>query len=431
MLILQYLNYLNFGLPYSLNYYLSVDGDESTKLKIKKNTLAINFFICVILVFFSIILNQFKVQFNENLDLTGFYIPIALIASLQLSNQIYLAICRTFTITKPIIFNQLVIPVLQLPILFIFEKSNLLNYTLMVLIIGNLFSLIYFHKSYPIKFNLFGKLTGISHFVKRGVGLLIYNLSYSLLFSVGSTIVAFYFQIESFSQYSFGASLSNASLMVLGSITYIFYSKILNEISFFKSNEEKEMFLNKITKFYFDSSLLLILVLFNISPLLYFVLDDFYPSQLVFKTLLIANLLMTSVFAYTMLLVAEDKQFTLSKISVISILINCAVSFIFVQLKFPFYFIAFATVFSSLIFIILFSRYLKKNSYSKNIILSQVFNNKLGFLVLVLLTIFTNSLLTLLISIAYLIIRKSRIMEILKFAHSLFRRKDIFNLRSS
>jgi O-antigen/teichoic acid export membrane protein len=122
LLIIQYLNYANLGISYSLNYYLSVESSPNKKNNAIQESLTLNLLISLIVIILFVLLYIFDFKFN-NLNISKFYIPIALIAIIQLFIQIYISICRTYGITKPIIFNQLVIPALQLPGFF-FAKTK-------------------------------------------------------------------------------------------------------------------------------------------------------------------------------------------------------------------------------------------------------------------------------------------------------------------
>jgi O-antigen/teichoic acid export membrane protein len=427
LLIIQYLNYANLGISYSLNYYLSVESSPNKKNNAIQDSLTLNLLISLIVIILFVLLYIFDFKFN-NLNISKFYIPIALIAIIQLFIQIYISICRTYGITKPIIFNQLVIPALQLPGFLFCKNEDLLHYILITSFLGNLVSLIYFHFSYPIRFKYKFQAKNYNKLIIHGLNLLLYNVSYSLILTLGVTLVGIYFSIEDLAQYSFAATLSAACLMILGSVAYLFYSKILNKLTTIKIKSEMAKFVNKLSKIYFESSLFLILLIFNFTPVLYYFLPEYQPSKLIFKLLLIAYLIMTCTFGYNTLLVQTKKHIFLTKTALISIFSNGILSFFFIFFNLPFYFLALSTILSSLLFVVVISNRAMADFKSENGMLEILFSNKYGLLILCFFTFYDNIFLTFTITLLYFLIRKNTLIEIITYSINTIKRKDVFHL---
>lgn len=427
-LIIQYLNYTNLGIPYSLNYYLSVETNTDKKNKAIQDTLAFNFLISFIVALFFIILYVFDIKFIFKFNINSFYIPIALIAIIQLFNQVYITICRTFAITKPIIFNQLVIPFLQLPGFLLYRNEELLNYILIVSFLGNFLSLAYFHFSYPISFKFKILVHDYNVLIFHGLNLLLYNVSYNFILTLGTTLVGIYFSIEELAQYSFAATMSAACLMILGSVAYLFYSKILNKLTTIKGKSGIAKFVNNLSRVYFESSLFIILLISNFTPVLYYLLPEYQPSKLIFKLLLISYLIMTCSFGYTTLLVQTKRHFSLTKIALISIFSNAIFAYIFVYLKFPLFFIALSTILSSLLFVILISKRDMAEFKEENKMLEILISNKYGILILCLMAFYDNVFFAFIITFIYFLIRKKTLLQLINFSLETIKRKDIFQL---
>jgi hypothetical protein len=179
---------------------------------------------------------------------------------------------------------------------------------------------------------------------------------------------------------------------------------------------------------YFESSLFLILVIFNFTPVLYYFLPEYQPSKLIFKLLLIAYLLMTCTFGYNTLLVQTKKHIFLSKTALISIFSNGIISFFIIFFNFPFYFIALSTILSSLLFVIVISNRAMADFNSENGMLEILFSNKYGLLILCFLTFYDNIFLAFTITFLYFIIRKNTIINIISYSIYTLKRKDIFHL---
>ena len=428
LIVVQYLNYANLGLPYSLNYYLSIESNTEKKNKVIQDTFILNFLISIIIVIISFLLVIFDIKLGTKFNLSKYYILVAIIGIIQLFIQIYLSICRTYAITRPIIFNQLVIPILQLPGFFFYESQDLLNYILITTLLSNLISLIYFHFSCQIKPRL--KLRGLVYkeLIIHGLNLLIYNVSYNLILTLGTTLVGLYFSVKEFAQYSFAASLSAACLMILGSVTYLFYSKILNKLSTINVQSEMDKFVNKLSKIYFESSLLLVLFIFNLMPILYYILPEYQPSGLIFKIILISYLIMSSVFGYNTLLVQTKRHVVLTKISILSIFSNAFLAYLFVLFKLPYYYMALSTLFSCLIFVLVVAKTVKTEFKSENGNLKLYLSNKYGIAILCFLTFYENTIFTTFVTLFYFLNRKNTILELIKYSMNIAKRKDVFQL---
>src|SRR5690606_7205562 len=96
--------------------------------------------------------------------------------------------------------------------------------------------------------------------IKRGLFLLIYNLSFYFIIIAARSIVSYFYSVEDFALFDFANSLTNAITMFLGSISFLFYPKMLNKFSHNSSSSTTIHLIEKVRKIYLTIAFLIILV---------------------------------------------------------------------------------------------------------------------------------------------------------------------------
>lgn len=347
MLILQYLNQLQFGVPNSMNTLLSVMKE---KVWYKQKVIGTSF---VMIIFLSIImgvsittLGMFGVLNNDRYNFDPFLFAIIIIASTGYLNGLMFRIYRVNNRYLEIGINQSAFIVLTSISLVIFREKELLFALLYSNLIAFVISLLIYIHRYPIKFEfvfdirLFKKIQG------KGIYLYLYNASFNLIFISTKTFVSSYYSILEFGNFTFAFSLANIILLLFNTLSAIIYPKLLRRIAN-DSNESIYDVLTKIKQVYITavhfSTHLGILLL----PLLLQFFPNYSASKESFNLIAIVISVQVMSFGYTGLLIAKGNEKKIALITLFSLTINLSICFVLASyLHLQFHNIVLATLFT-------------------------------------------------------------------------------------
>lgn len=345
-ILLQYLNYGNLGIQYSMNFFLSTKTSKKIREIIFSLSLGFSLFSSLLILIGFILLKVFDIKIFEKYYLSSYYLLIGIIAFFQIVNQLYINVFRTFGKLIQINFFQIIIPFFQFFGFLFFENEKLLFFILFANVLGNILSFIVFSISNPLKTNFkLNKKIVLSLSIK-GVNLLIYNISFYLIMLSGSTMVSIFYSVEELGYYSFGNNLANASMMLMGSISFLFFSKLIFKMEKAEKKDEIIKLVEKSREVYLIFTFLIGLIFFNIIPQLNLFLPEYNQAFKAFQLLLIAQILLSYVFGYSTLLIAKKQEKKLTLNSIYSILINIGLIYFGISFGYGFLFAAWCSIFA-------------------------------------------------------------------------------------
>lgn len=330
LLVLQYLSYTNFGVQYS---YSVLCSDISTKagdqrLRITGTSISLLLSICFFLFFVYFFFNSYdlfpKYRFGE------YSLFVVLIATLQYFNVLFVNVFRLEGKIKTLNFYYILLPLAQLiPLLFF--KGEILFFTLIYsIIISNLISLALFLFQMPAylkKMPLF-KFYKAGIIIKRGFFLLLYNFTFYGILLTAKSIVSGYFSVEEFGLFNFANSISSAVFLLLGSLNFLFYPKLINIISSKNNGRELVSFIEKIRRYYLTLTIIVVFISLLSFPILFYFLPQYSNAAICLQILLFSQLIINNSFGYSTLLVQKGKELHMTFSALISIGIIVIFSFI-------------------------------------------------------------------------------------------------------
>lgn len=329
LLVLQYLSYTNLGVQYSYSVLCSdmstKDGDQ--RLKITATSFSLLICICFFLFFVFLFANSFdifpKYRFGE------YSLYVLLIAILQYFNVLLVNIFRIEGKIKSLNFYFILLPVAQIIPLLIFTEELLFFSLIYATIISNLIALIFFLfqiPNYLRKLPLFKFYKG-KVLIKRGFFLLLYNFTFYGILLTAKSIVSSNFSVEEFGLFNFANSISSAVFLLLGSLNFLFFPKLINVISSKSDNIELIGFIEKIRKYYLTLTLIVVFLSLLSFPVLFYFLPQYSEAVISLQILLLSQLIINNSFGYSTLLVQKGKelQMTFSALIAIGIIITFAI----------------------------------------------------------------------------------------------------------
>lgn len=309
-LVNQYVSYLYLGLPYAVNFFLSSD-DKSEKLKIISNTASLVLILSLVPILILFLLNIF---FLDNDIFKTCLITLSII-SLNISLYVYNIWRSTNSIylvnySIILLYGGLTIASLLVDNYLVF---------LGIIILHGFFVYIWLFKSmrgidFDFDFNFVKKI------LSKGLSLLIYNISYYLYLQSLRTIIRFRTNDDFFADISFSQTISNSVFLLMGTVSWVFYSKILTFFSRDYRNHRENQFINQISKKYYSITEFLVYVSFSMCILFYYFFNLSIELSLTILILLLSNLSLHSIFPLGEYLISKNKQNVLSKTALIVLL---------------------------------------------------------------------------------------------------------------
>lgn len=308
MLIMQYMSYSNLGINESLNTeYASHKGDSRQLNAIWNNAWSLNILLSVAItvvccILFTVTDNLFPAyQFDDYK-----YSLLAICITVNLS-RIYITYYRLCGQLYKLNIQQ-ILPNLTIFILLgICRSGTTVSYIVTALFASNIISLLIFRIGVPVapKFTITWDI--VSVLIRRGITLLLYNLSFYFLAMLASSLVSLYYTVEQFGCYSFANTIVNGVVMAGGAFLFIFYPKILNRLN--AGNAEADALIQRIREVYivFMDMISLVSILFVIATT--WVVPQ-YGVQMVgiYTVLMLGRIINNASAGYAAFLIAKGKE---------------------------------------------------------------------------------------------------------------------------
>lgn len=327
LLVIQYLNQFNMGIPHSANAIISINKNKGWYVeKVIRASLSLIILFSISLSLCYFILPVLGFSIGSKYSFSNYSVPVLLIGVFSYFNSFFNNVFRVYGKLFEIAFNQTVFPVCMLICIFIFEKENLL----WALVWANLFSffisfLLYIFRS-PVKLGLIFDLRLFRKILIRGWFLFIYNSCFYLIIITSRSFVSSYYSVAEFGFFTFAFSLANVILLLLQSISYLIYPKLLNKLA--KVNlEESGSLIKNIRDVYITSSHFLLQISILGIPVFLFFLPQYSGSEKVFRLVVMSIILYSNSFGYSGLLISKNLEKKLSKLSFTALIINITLAY--------------------------------------------------------------------------------------------------------
>lgn len=322
LIIFQYSSYLNFGVPYGVNYYLSYGK------KIMGNIISTGLKLNLIFAAGGTgILILFLLNIPQTLNvyrITELQLLIALVVFFQILNQLFVNIYRTFGNILKINFYEISIPLLILISVIVFRSNLTVSIVLWVYLFGNLISSIVFVKGLQIKESYNKKLAKL--IVKKGLNLLIFNVCFYLIFLINKTIIAFTNAPILTGKYHLGSAIANIIFLVTGSLEFLIFPQIVDKLK--KASNLYIMELMKFRQHFIIITSLLVLCLIYFTELYFWIFKENIEAILVSRIVGVSYLIYSMTFGHTPVLLTSNKDFYIIRHALIATIISGALSLI-------------------------------------------------------------------------------------------------------
>lgn len=330
LLVIQYLSYTNFGVQYAYSVLFSdvASKTENQRRQITETSVTLLIMCCAGLVVAFLISRNWNI-FPKYVFHSYSYWLLS-IGILQHVNIMFVNIFRVHGRIQEINVYYLLLPLSQLLMLFFFNQEKLFYALLISTFVGNLLSVFLFIYGWPndLKGLRWFSLQGIGTLIQRGFFLLMYNLTFYGLIIATKSFVSAYFSVDEFALFNFSNTISNAVFLLLGSLNFLFYPKLINLISAKSDRVELGRFIEKIRKYYLTLTFLVVLVSLLLIPVIFVIVPKYSGAIRCMQILLLAQSLINNSFGYSTLLVQRKKEVQMTLFALLAILIILSLCYV-------------------------------------------------------------------------------------------------------
>ncbi len=304
-LVITYLGYSNLGINYSFNVEISSDTNKDIirAHNYFRQSLIITFIIFLIFLALSTGVSFTKLDYFVKFDFYSYIFLLPFFGLCRNLNILYLNSNRLFGLYRRINISYF-IPVLLESLLVVFFKGkilfDLIVYSALISEIVVLFFNFYknpINFTRPIKFNF-----PYRDIVKRGIHLLLYNMSFYFILLSIRTLASNVLTVNDFAIFNFAYFVSIAISMLTGSLKFLFYPNLINQISKLKNSSLYEYVISIRDVYIFGLVLVVFLTLIVFKSVLIFIPEFVGSFQLVIY-FLVAQIIYDSAYGVTTALV--------------------------------------------------------------------------------------------------------------------------------
>lgn len=360
-MLINYISYVNLGIPYSLNILLVQDKNNVAEVKSHvANSVILTFGLSIIILFLGVSYFVFEIDYFEKYHISYYFYYICLIGIIYHFASIFGTIYRVKNRIFELAFFQSSVPLFVFVSLFFSSGKKLIDIMLIMTALGQLLSLLVFLFNKKIPFGGVVSLSGSIKILNKGIYLFIYNLCFFLIVLSTRTIVSAYFKVEEFGYFSFSFNLSNSILLFLQALSVVIFPKIIDKLNTNDSLKVINIIL-KINTNYVTLSYGMTFVALLFYPIFLVFLPKYENTILAFDLISLALLLFTNSFGYSSYLMAKNSEKILAIISCGSLILNITISlFLIYVIQLEYEYLILATMFSYLVFSYLCAHFSRK-----------------------------------------------------------------------
>lgn len=317
-----YAIYFNLGLNESLNAEYALNkANKKISSDLWNTTLSFSliwYFILIFIVYFTL---HFIPNIFSKYDFEDYGCMLIITCILHNISTIYATLYKLHGKTIKVNIQQLLPQIGILLIIILGKNVASIPSVVLALLITNIISLLLCLINPPEKFRFKCTFTTLGLLLRRGISLLLYNLSFQMLSLLALSVVSILYSVELMGCYSLANSITNGVIMAGGAFLYIFSPKIINKMG--ESSDACKILIKKFEQIYN----VFIDLISIISILFVWGISKFYPAYgesfvIIYSLLIAGRIINNASTGYSTYLIAVKKEHKL----VISGIISIAVS---------------------------------------------------------------------------------------------------------
>ncbi|WP_282787928.1 lipopolysaccharide biosynthesis protein [Flavobacterium croceum] len=331
-IIISYVFNLNFGVSQAANILILTNKEnEKFSKKIINNGFTLTTILSILTLLFFLTVKIFRFKFGLKYDFNTYFIPMLVIVFFTHLNIFMSNIYRVYNQLGKTVLYQSLFPLLLLLIIPFYREKELLWYMVLLNSLVYLVSFLVFIFNFPIKLQFDFDMEFVKRILSKGLYLFLYNSSFYLILLSTRSFISNYYKVEEFGQFTFSFSLANIALLLLESLSFVIFPKIINKFST-ESEEKIKNMLQDLRIVFITLSHFMIHTAIMLYPFMMLFLSQYKDSIKSFQFIALTILIYENSYGYQGLLLAKNKEKLLSYLSIFALFINVLVIYFFVAI---------------------------------------------------------------------------------------------------
>lgn len=351
LLILNYFGLFNFGLSNSINVILVQNKqDKLLQSHYITNNIVLVAVLTSLISLICIIYCITGMDWFSTYKIKYEFILVCVIAILAHFNSNFFSIYRVYNDYFKIAFNQSIIPIILLIMVFFFDAGDLLYALISAYLIGNILSLIIYSKNIPFSLTRPFSLKLCLSILKKGWWLFLYNLCFYMILVSTRTLISNFYSIEDFGFFSFSFTLGDSVLLLFQAVSNIAFPKILAKLN---HSDNIKSTIALINDTYITIVYLSVLIVCLLFPIIILIFPKYNACTNCMALVAITMAVYTRSFPYSSYLMSNNFEKKMFAISAISLFLNIIVAIFIIKMSVSYEYVILSTLISYYVFYVL------------------------------------------------------------------------------
>ena len=331
LLVIQYFAQMNFGISHSVNTIIALNKNR-TDYVIRVTGAGLWLIVGVSFFIGSLFLSNDLAgdSIGDKYNFSHYSLIVYLTIALGYFDNLFMNIFRVYGKVQEIAFSQSAFPILSFASLLLFSGNALLWILTVCYLLSFIMSLTLFIWRSPVRISFSFDFKLAKLIQSKGWHLFLYNSSFYLIVISTRFFISGYYTVQEFGFFTFAFSLANAILLLLQSVYFLIFPKMLNRFAH-SSTDEISSVLKTIREAYISVSHLLVHLAILVFPYFVMLFPQYEESVFAFQLIALTVVLFTNSFGYQGLLIAKSFEKKLGFISVCAFLFNILIVYAIVR----------------------------------------------------------------------------------------------------
>lgn len=436
LLLLSYFQQVHFGISNSFSVlYVQSKDNEQEKNYIISNSVILISYLSVLVICVYLYYRIWGIPILNKYEIDPYFFWVCLIAILQYFHGFIVNVFRVKNKIGLVTYCQSVVVILNFLCIFFFNGSTLLIVLAMGYLVGYLSALIVFLLDKDIPRGLFHYWSSEHQkkIIKKGLLLFLYNTCFYFIILSVRTIVSSYYTVEEFGYFTFSFALAHAIMLLLESLTFLVFPKLVSKLSSPNLNEANET-ITRYRQAYITSSHLLVYFAMILFPFIVYFFPKYAGAITAMNIIALTILTNAHSCGYSETLISRNKEKYSAVISLVALIVNCAIAiFLAAILKVPYSFVILSTLITYLLFssaVCYYGRKFLGQTFGLKSFLKAYFSGRqfLPYVIALIVSILDYNILVFLPLLVFVILNWKEIKSIINVIKRLFTSPEMVNL---
>ena len=332
LLLLNYFQQCHFGIYNSMNVlYVQHREDVAQAHGYLVNSLMLECWLALFVVALYAVYRLTGIDAFGKYNADKYLLWVCCIGILQYFSNLFINVFRVKNHLILVAFCQSIVVLLTFVCIFIFTGEALIRALVFAYLAGNLAIVILALATRVVEFKGAAVSGSVQkEILRKGILLFLYNTGFYFIIISIRTVISGNYEVEEFGQFTFSFSLAHAVMLLLESLTFMIFPKVIGKLSS-DNYEEVESTLKKYRALYVTTAHGLIYFALPLFPLVLHFFPKYAMCQVSLNLIALTILMDTSRSGYTELLIAHNKEKVLSVVTLIALAVNIALALILVK----------------------------------------------------------------------------------------------------